>query len=64
VQQSTMKKLGKGGIPYFNKGQDSYTIDRLLPTRHDRATQTADLAKSLPGNHDCQHKSSNYDHKM
>ncbi len=31
VQQSTMKKLGKGGIPYFNKGQDAYTIDRLLP---------------------------------
>jgi filamentous hemagglutinin family protein len=56
VQQSTMKQLGKGGIPYFNKGQDAYTIDRLLPKQQDRVTQTAYQAKALTDSHDCQPK--------
>ncbi len=54
VQQSTMKKLGKGGIPYFNKGQDSYSIDRLLPNKQDKPSQTADLSPAKPDTHDCQ----------
>ncbi len=60
VQQSTMKKLGKGGIPYFNKGEDGYTIDRLLPKQHNKATQS----KALPESHECRPKASRHDHKM
>jgi hypothetical protein len=30
IQQSTVKKLGKGNVPLFHKGNDAYTIDRLL----------------------------------
>ncbi|MEQ1543439.1 filamentous hemagglutinin N-terminal domain-containing protein [Methyloglobulus sp.] len=56
VQQSTMKKLGKGGIPYFNKGQDGYTLDRLLPKKQDRPSQTTYLSQALPHSHDCQLK--------
>jgi filamentous hemagglutinin family protein len=56
VQQSTMKKLGKGGIPSFNKGQDNYTIDRLLPKKLDRSSQTSDLSTVLPDSHDCHPK--------
>ena len=56
VQQSTMKKLGKGGIPFFNKGQDNYTIDRLLPNKQGRPSQTTDPSKALPNSHDCEPK--------
>lgn len=56
VQQSTMKKLGKGGIPYFNKGQDGYTLDRLLPNKQDRPSETTNLSMKKPDSHDCQPK--------
>jgi filamentous hemagglutinin family protein len=51
ARHSTIKNLGKGGVPMFNKGQDGYTIDRLLAKTPTRQTQTTHAI-----NHNCQPK--------
>jgi hypothetical protein len=53
ARQSTLKQLGKGGMPLFNKGQDSYTIDRLLAKTPGRQTPTLHASDIHATNHDC-----------
>ncbi|SJM92907.1 filamentous hemagglutinin N-terminal domain-containing protein [Crenothrix polyspora] len=53
ARQSTIKKLGKGGIPLFNKGQDGYTIDRLLAKTPNKNAQAKHPSQLATADNDC-----------
>lgn len=56
VRNSTFKKLGKGGVPMFNKGQDGYTIDNLLDVAPHDAANTQQSANLPSQKQDCKPK--------
>lgn len=56
ARQSTIKNLGKGGVPLFNKGKDGYTIDRLLAKTPNTQTQTKQVPHTKLASQDCQSK--------
>lgn len=58
AKQSTIKNLGKGGVPLFNKGKDGYTIDRLLAKEPNQQPQTNQVAITHTAQQDCRNKRS------
>lgn len=45
ARQSTLKSLGKGGVPMLHKGQDGYAIDQVLPPVPHAAAEPATIAQ-------------------
>lgn len=56
MRHSSLKKLGKGGVPMFNKGQDSYTIDHLLDTETQDTANTQHASQVPNEKRDCKPK--------